>query len=508
LYDCSCGNCKTHQKEQLNLGFKDEFKQLLNIAESAFKRMHKNGGYKTNDLKKIPEYKTLIKQTQNSIAFALQDNVLSDDMLDNFNNDIFLFSALKTHAQLSEASKLLLTEDKQIKSFNLFKNDIDSIKKNYNSNYLEAEYEYAVSAVQTAERWQHFSDSDRYMLQYRTAEDDRVRVSHEVLNNTTLSKADPFWSLYTPPNGWRCRCTVQQVLKRKYKESDSVNALQNGEKATTKIGKKDVNKLAIFRFNPAIKKVIFPPSHPYNKMIGATAAKKVAKELIKENTDDIADVEQLNTYFEGFAKDKPYYFQRGFKKIFITRKSGVNGSTDMNGKIRLKESILKDVIEGISSIKKGGKTTLAQETALSTMHHELMHNANKVGNTHLTKLGTRYMELANEFVSRKKLPGFFKDLGGELQNKELTNNRTNTGYNRMVRNFDMIVKEVGADKAKVLKDVESYLINENYKTQKNGLIKAITNNSAVKTKTAATLIVGAVRYSEVGFKNFIKDNLK
>jgi hypothetical protein len=64
---------------------------------------------------------------------------------------VFLFSGLKTHAQLAEASKLLLTEDGKIKSFSAFAKDTKSIKANYNQNDLEAEYQFAVRVLNQRE---------------------------------------------------------------------------------------------------------------------------------------------------------------------------------------------------------------------------------------------------------------------------------------------------------------------------------------------------------------------
>lgn len=79
----------------------------------------------------------------------------------------------------------------------------------------------------------------------------------------TLPPSDKFWDNYMPPNGWNCRCTVVQVRKGKYPESDSDMAIEAGERATTHIGKDGSNKAKIFRFNPGKQQKIFPPKHPY-----------------------------------------------------------------------------------------------------------------------------------------------------------------------------------------------------------------------------------------------------
>ncbi|MDA6068008.1 phage head morphogenesis protein [Flavobacterium sp. AC] len=196
-------------------------------------------------------------------------------MSNSLKKDTFIFSQLKTNAQLFEASQLLLTEDNTIKSFSQFSKDIQGIKENYNQNYLEAEYQFAVSSAQSAANWANISED--YDLQYRTANDSKVRDSHARLHDITLPSDDPFWISYYPPNGWRCRCTAVQVRKGKYKASDSKKASTQGDKATSKIDKDGKNKLAIFRFNPGMTKKVFPPEHPYNKVKGAKEIKSMKK---------------------------------------------------------------------------------------------------------------------------------------------------------------------------------------------------------------------------------------
>ena len=148
-----------------------------------------------------------------------------------------------------------------------------------------------------AQRWANFSDNDnRYYLQYRTDGGPNVRDSHAALNNTTLPKSDPFWDSYTPQNGWNCHCMVVEVLAMRYEKSDSKTAVEKGEKATTQIGKDGKNKLEIFRFNPGTQKVIFPPNHPYNKVVGAKEVKAnlIDKNKLKEQRVEIREWAKQN----------------------------------------------------------------------------------------------------------------------------------------------------------------------------------------------------------------------
>ncbi len=95
--------------------------------------------------------------------------------------------------------------------------------------------------------------------------------NYKELNGITLPKNDAFWNEYYPPNGWRCRCTVVQVLADRYKKSDSKEAIAKGIAATTQESKNGKNRLEMFRFNPGAQKKMFgaqkkmfPPKNSYN----------------------------------------------------------------------------------------------------------------------------------------------------------------------------------------------------------------------------------------------------
>ena len=50
--------------------------------------------------------------------------------------------------------------------------------------------------------------------EYVTVGDDRVRPEHEGFDGTVLPKGDSFWQTNTPPNGWRCRCSIIDVFQK------------------------------------------------------------------------------------------------------------------------------------------------------------------------------------------------------------------------------------------------------------------------------------------------------
>jgi len=420
----------------------------------------------------VDEYSSIFDSAVSpSISKGVESGVIPDEMKRRLDDDVYLFSGFKTYHELKEASSLLRDNDGQLKPFNRFYNDISAIKQDYNKNWLQAEYIFATQSSVMAAKWKdQEAGSDRYNLQYRTAGDSRVRPEHRVLDKTTLPASNPFWNEYYPPNGWRCRCTVVQVRKGKYPETDSNTAMQQGREATYEAGKNGTNKAAIFRFNPGKQQVIFPPHHPYYQVSDPLRI-RIKQALQTNNVKAIKNKEELKDFI--ILKQKNDWFVNPLKHIEKETNAKNNGSTNMKGTIYLKERILQDCIDSINNIKNGKENTFEQERSMATLWHEITHNRNKPGLMVMTNLQRRFMELANEFVARNTLPEFFEALGGDLKNKILMESRENTGYNSWVMAYQKVIDNYGLDKQEVVSYVKEYLFNEQYDKQKNGLVNAL-----------------------------------
>lgn len=212
--------------------------------------------------------KELLYSTYDSLSDAVNIGLKKSDMPAvmrlHLQDNTFMFSGFKTHTQMQQASRLLLDDDKNIKPFNQFLKDVQTIDKTYNGSYLQAEYNFAVHSAQSAAQWQEFAaDADDFYLRYRTAGDERVREQHRLLDGITLPVEDKFWDEFFPPNGWNCRCSVIQVPKHSATPSSSSEAIAKGRSATYLPNSKGENKAKIFRFNPGKQQIIFPPNHPY-----------------------------------------------------------------------------------------------------------------------------------------------------------------------------------------------------------------------------------------------------
>ena len=489
--------------------------ELLNITQKAFDVLYSRKSYKPDDLMNVPEFRAVVEHTANVFSSAVPHEV-PQEMRDYLEKDVFVFSGLKTHTQLTEARSYLKDENGNIVPYDRFEQKILKLNEQYNRHYLEAEYQFAVHSAQSAANWANLQENtSRYWLEYRTAGDERVRANHAVLNGICLPKDDDFWTEYYPPNGWRCRCVAVDVLARENTLSDSKKAKELGEKATTHIAPNGKNKLQMFRFNPGAERKVFPPNNAYSKVVGA---KKVQKNIEREVKtiqqfkieNEVKSIKDLNLVFDGFSKVYPEYFVRDFKEIKITKQRGVNGFTDMNGNIALKPEVVNLCISGLNNIHKGIPTSFEQERAISTLHHEIWHNANKHGNVYMTKGQIKTMELANEFIARKTLPEFMEKLGGKLYNEELTKHRDNTGYNMMVVNYDKLIKWTEADESKVISSVRKNLVENKYTEQINGLVKAVTENSKynITPRNVLTLIEYAQKLNNEEFDNLLNNNEK
>lgn len=234
--------------EEVSKGFKDAMKALF----------HQKGSSFSIDIMADENVQSLIEAHTSVLDRNLQRLEMSDLMRQRLTRSNYIFSGLKTFHELNEAFPSLLDENGNKKTFERFLNDVRKIDETYNSNYLRAEYNFVQASAEMAAKWEGFmEDGDRYYLQYRTQHDDKVRPEHASLDRVTLPPSDSFWESYYPPNGWNCRCTVVQVLKRKYEPTPHDEAMSLGEEAL------QTDKKGIFRFNSGKEQKTVPDYNPY-----------------------------------------------------------------------------------------------------------------------------------------------------------------------------------------------------------------------------------------------------
>lgn len=248
LLSLGSGDSVCLPSEEVSKGFKDAMKALF----------HQKGSSFSIDIMADENVQSLIEAHTSVLDRNLQRLEMSDLMRQRLTRSNYIFSGLKTFHELNEAFPSLLDENGNKKTFERFLNDVRKIDETYNANYLRAEYNFVQASAEMAAKWEKFmEDGDHYYLQYRTQHDDKVRPEHASLDRVTLPPSDSFWESYYPPNGWNCRCTVVQVLKRKYEPTPHDEAMSLGEDAL------QTDKKGIFRFNSGKEQKTVPDYNPY-----------------------------------------------------------------------------------------------------------------------------------------------------------------------------------------------------------------------------------------------------
>lgn len=468
------------------------------LFDNAAQYVYGRGGFSPEMLGSEP-VRAVIDETNRVLGSALSvSHETPPELTAALRNNVFIFSGLKTYHSLSEVGLSLTNEDGSTKSWADFHDSVKAIDGQYNTNYLYAEYNHAVHSSQMAVKWHDWEkDGERYDLQYRTAGDERVREAHRQLDGVTLPPGDKFWERYLPPNGWNCRCNVVQVLREDHPRSDSDKATAIGDEYT------QTPKAQMFRFNAGKTLEIFPAKHPYNK--APAPVRQAVEQMAAELRTPQEVVEFLNS-----SEERRAWFERGFHTLEATRRSNVNGATDMRGRIILTQERLDNVRMGLTKLRQRKEITVAEADALATFWHEITHNRSKPGNMRMTHLQTNYMELANEFVARKTLPEFYEAVGGQMQHPEFMDDRQSTGYNRWVRNYCKAIEQTGADADGVLAAVREHLFTQPYSEQKDGLVNALLSSGARKSdgtkigrRECSNIVTQSLRFSEEGFERYL-----
>jgi len=93
-----------------------------------------------------------------------------------------------------------LTEEVQLGSNRRLKTIFDT---NLRTSYAAGQWERIERVKET-----------RPFLRYVSVQDERTRPQHRAWHGTIRRVDDPWWSSHYPPNGWNCRCSVQQLSQR------------------------------------------------------------------------------------------------------------------------------------------------------------------------------------------------------------------------------------------------------------------------------------------------------
>ncbi|MBL7868871.1 MAG: DUF935 family protein [Flavobacterium lindanitolerans] len=244
--------------------------------------------------------------------------------------NLFEFAESKTEARLATLSELLINKDKhQIRSFAEFKEEAARLTDNFNSNWLETEYNLSVATGQTSAAYLRFiSEKDiTNFVQYQTAGDSKVRPEHQALNGRIFSLDDSEAMKLWPPNSYGCRCEMVQYLGK------TEGKVTTGEQAKKALGEKfagskfDINRGDLKEvFTQAqfyaeadgkkIESMTYDKAYnlePYKQMKSLAAA-PIDKTITKDNFKELFKEDEKNLMgFEDYLKRKIVLTKKNFE---------------------------------------------------------------------------------------------------------------------------------------------------------------------------------------------------
>jgi len=202
------------------------------------------------------------------------------DLLAEYEVNIQVFSAAKTFQQVNSMSKFVFI-DGQKTDFTTFKDIAGTIFETYNEAWLKTEHRTAVNNAFAGNQWLTVNQdaADLPLLRYQTVGDERVRPEHADLDNIVKPVNDSFWDRFFPPNGWNCRCIVEQLESG---EAEVTPTTTKGKGKNKKYFDSKGNIIdrppSIFDFNAGETKQIFKGTgsemHPYFRVAERFKQKK------------------------------------------------------------------------------------------------------------------------------------------------------------------------------------------------------------------------------------------
>ncbi len=152
-----------------------------------------------------------------SYAPGFTYNAPDPALLTAFEQNIFRFSGAKNLAEAQLLNELF----RKSTSFGEFYELASAQLKVFNKEWLLTEYNTAIltgNAASTYHRLLSKVDTFPYWM-YKTAGDEHVRYTHDLLQGTTLPANDARWSKLFPPNGWNCRCYIVPRMKHEVNDT-------------------------------------------------------------------------------------------------------------------------------------------------------------------------------------------------------------------------------------------------------------------------------------------------
>lgn len=387
--------------------------------------------------------------------------------------------------------------------------------------------------------------------------DERVRQDHAAMNGRICSVADPTvyfeenpddpmhpvekqrvegeMCMLHPGDDFQCRCTMvmwDPVIDGKYEvkeapeeeepkepekkpESDPKSEeLEKAKEETDKANERAEKAEQKLNEEQRRREILQNANERHAKRTVADREKIQAKWTVSHPHSQMPDkfktVDDIAAFWNKIDKSRDVLGQERILKNGEFRYDGVdrknNGSTMMDGSIKLNSKIGKDCVSAFEKIRLRESLTEDEATSMATLWHEMTHNRHK--RTSWIELATnaketKYMEMANELVARNTLGEFYRMLGlKENPFKSLEKFRSNTSYNPWVVGLQSASEMFGIDRKVFVDGVADSLFNKAYNNQRISLSQVLLNNVKDLKENEAKKIVDYC----IGIRNYKFEN--
>ena len=192
--------------------------------------------------------------TAQGLAESYDPSLITDRFLQELRTNNAVFSAFRTHRMQNDlAAQLIDPQTGQLKSFDRWLRDTQSINDHYCRAWLQTEYDTAVIRAHQAADWKHFVEEADVFPNIRWMPTTSITPDplhqHYWEKRLTLPVYHPFWQEHHPGDRWNCKCSLQQT-------DDPVNASAL-DGWTPPLPQPGLDN------NPAVDGSLFSGNHPY-----------------------------------------------------------------------------------------------------------------------------------------------------------------------------------------------------------------------------------------------------
>lgn len=184
------------------------------MLEAALKRIYERNFRPMTDIEQnlFHEFCKIYNRAADK-GFSQATATPDDDFRAAIRHNNAVFAAFKTHRLQNDVAQQLLDSNGNLKPFEQWKNDVQSITSHQCERWLRSEYDTAVLRARQAANWQQFRREADVLpnLEWVPSTSPNPGADHLPFWNTILPIDHPFWSQHRPGDRWNCKCDLRNT---------------------------------------------------------------------------------------------------------------------------------------------------------------------------------------------------------------------------------------------------------------------------------------------------------